>query len=303
MENKKLLGYILKDLIALEEILGGTENLQLDEIETEFVQTRLKSARKLVQMVIEYPEEKAIVTKQDIQKDFEKIEVEMPTVTVASPAVAPEKPTIEEIIEMPRQTDVSAVKESNNKEEAVNENILEQIPVAGVIVNEIMGFLEETITEIAEEEGVTLPAAEEEEDEWKQEKPVKAEPVKKQPVQQELKLDEDSAGEQQNKRLGDIFSKEKSVNDLIAGDAQKLEQKISNMPVTSIQAAIGINDRFQFIRELFDGSAEKYTETVTKLDSMKELKEAVTYLQQNFKWKKTEVSLKFVSLIKRRFPQ
>lgn len=303
MENKKLLGYILKDLIALEEILGGTENLQLDEIETEFVQTRLKSARKLVQMIIEHPEEKTIATKQDIQKDFEKIEIEIPPVTVGVPAVAPEKPTIELITEMPGQTDVSAEKESNNKEEAFNETIIEQIPVAGVIVNEIMGFLEETITEIAKEEGVTLPAAEEEEDEWKQEKPVNAEPVKKQPVQQELKLDEDSSDEQQSKRLGDIFSKEKSVNDLIAGDAQKLEHKISNMPVASIQAAIGINDRFQFIRELFDGSAEKYTETVTKLDSMKELKEAVTYLQQNFKWKKTEVSLKFVSLIKRRFQQ
>ena len=116
-------------------------------------------------------------------------------------------------------------------------------------------------------------------------------------------MEEVSVDDQQSKRLGDSFSKEKSVNDLISADSQKLETKISNMPVSSIQIAIGINDRFQYIRELFDGDAEKYAETVTKLDSLSDLKEAVVYLQQNFKWKKTDVSLKFVTLIKRRFPQ
>ena len=119
---------------------------------------------------------------------------------------------------------------------------------------------------------------------------------------EELELEEEEIIENPNKRLGDSFSKEKSVNDLISADNSKLEHKLSNRPVNSIQTSIGINDRFQYIRELFEGSADNYATTVKKLDSMNEIKEAVNYLQQNFKWKKNETSLKFVNLVKRRFP-
>ena len=103
-------------------------------------------------------------------------------------------------------------------------------------------------------------------------------------------------------RLGDKFIKEKSVNDIVEGN-NKLEFKLSNRPISNIQAAIGINDRFQYIRELFDGSSEKYTSTITALDSMSNINEAVNYIQQNFKWKKNETSLKFINIVKRRFPQ
>ncbi|HSH20260.1 MAG TPA: hypothetical protein VLA03_07390, partial [Draconibacterium sp.] len=105
-----------------------------------------------------------------------------------------------------------------------------------------------------------------------------------------------------NKRLGDSFLKEKSLNDLMSGDSSKLEHKLSNRPVSSIQSAIGINDRFQYIRELFEGSADNFVKAVSDLDSMEDIKEAVDYLQTNFKWKKNDTSLKFINLIKRRFP-
>lgn len=112
---------------------------------------------------------------------------------------------------------------------------------------------------------------------------------------------EDEVVTEANQRLGDSFFKEKSVNDMVP-DHTNLEFKLSNRPVSSIQAAIGINDRFQYIRELFDGSGEKFSETVKTLDSMNHISEAVNFLQQNFKWKKNETSLKFVNLVKRRFP-
>jgi hypothetical protein len=113
-------------------------------------------------------------------------------------------------------------------------------------------------------------------------------------------LEEDPPGPEKGGRLGDSFLKGKSVNDLIT-DQYKLEYKLSNRPVSSIQAAIGINDRFQYIRELFDGNNDKFTESVKALDSMQNIQEAVDYLRNNFKWKKNETSLKFVNLVKRRF--
>ncbi len=120
-------------------------------------------------------------------------------------------------------------------------------------------------------------------------------------VQGELQLDDEETVDIHHKRLGDSFSKEKSVNDLMGDDFSNLEHKLSNRPIGSIQTAIGINDRFQYIRELFEGSADNFTRTVADLDSMNDLKEAVNYLQTHFKWKKNETSLKFVNLIKRRF--
>ncbi len=101
-------------------------------------------------------------------------------------------------------------------------------------------------------------------------------------------------------RLGDSFLKGKSVNDVI-NEQVKLEYKLSNRPVSSIQTAIGINDRFQYIRELFDGDSKKFVEAVKTLDSMTNIKEAIDYLRANYKWKKNETSLKFVNLVKRRF--
>jgi hypothetical protein len=117
----------------------------------------------------------------------------------------------------------------------------------------------------------------------------------------EVDLEEEDVPASHNARLGDRFSKERSINDLINVENTKLEHKLSNRPVTSIQSAIGINDRFQYIRELFDGKPEIFINTITELDAKKDIKEAVAYLQQNFKWKKNETSLKFVNLVKRRF--
>lgn len=104
----------------------------------------------------------------------------------------------------------------------------------------------------------------------------------------------------EHRRLGDSFTKGRLLNDIME-DGNKLEYKLSNRPVSSIRAAVGINDRFQYIRELFEGSSEKYADTVAALDSMTVVNDALTYIQQNFQWKDNETSLKFINLIKRRF--
>lgn len=311
MENKKLLGYILKDLLELEEMFDEKTCLQFDEIETEFIQNRVKSARKLVQLYIGHPDEKTEEPQHVEHEPVVKTKTQQSAVIILdNTEIKTEKQIIQE----------KSVDPANNVEPVIKIAMVEEPvkvvqkpvtpvlhdehqPVPGVIVNGIMEYLEDTITEIAEEDGGNMPEAEEE-DEWQQPEPEKRFQTKKSEAeQQELRLDETPADDQQNKRLGDSFSKERSVNELMSADTQKLENKISNMPVSSIQAAVGINDRFQYIRELFDGDADKFAETVAKLDSMSDLKDAVVYLQQNFKWKKTEVSLKFVTLIKRRFPQ
>jgi len=124
----------------------------------------------------------------------------------------------------------------------------------------------------------------------------------KEPVKELVEAQEEVTGNGEPKTLGDSFLKEKSLNDSLAGGSNKLENKLSNTPVSSLQRAIGINDRYIYIRELFEGDADKFSSAVGELDRLQNIEEAVSYLQQNYKWKKNETSLKFVNLVKRRFP-
>jgi hypothetical protein len=123
--------------------------------------------------------------------------------------------------------------------------------------------------------------------------------VKEETDNDEMRFEEDDiiAGQQ---TLGEKFTHGRSVNDLLF-EHGKTDYKFSNMPVANLQTAIGINDRFLFTRELFEGNKDAFAETVRKIDSMSSIHDAAVFLRENFKWKKTDTSLKFIELVKRRF--
>lgn len=250
MENKKLLKFLLKDLSELDELFAGKGTADFDDLEMEFFYTRIKGAKKLVQIL--FDRENNTQNKTEVVQKEEIIE------ELAGNPEIQEKIEVEPIVE--------------KLAKAVEEKVVQQ---EEELVAEIQPEVE-VVPEVIEKMEVELP--------------------------DEVELEEETVVDEANQRLGDRFSKEKSFNDLMAAESTNLEHKLSNRPVTSIQKVIGINDRFQYIRELFDGNANDFTKTVSEIDAMQNIKEAVRYLQQNFKWKKNETSLKFVNLVKRRFP-
>lgn len=70
--------------------------------------------------------------------------------------------------------------------------------------------------------------------------------------------------------IGDIFS-ETQIKETVADKMQK--DKIG-----SLKIGIGINDKFFFINELFDGNLNDYTRTLDELDSFLNLDEARNYI-------------------------
>lgn len=104
----------------------------------------------------------------------------------------------------------------------------------------------------------------------------------------------------ENKVLGETFVKELSLNERLAMGL-KQEPKVKAQPISSLKGAIGLNDRFLFTRELFDGNSDNFELAIRKLDSSKNLMEAVEFLEENYSWSKTETSMKFIDLLKRRF--
>lgn len=93
----------------------------------------------------------------------------------------------------------------------------------------------------------------------------------------------------------------------------KLEQKEDNSlaarlqrkPVTDLMMAIGINDKFLLLNELFAGSMEKYNKSIRALNSFSTLFGARTYmseLQIELQWDcDSEAYKKLSDLVERRF--
>ena len=93
----------------------------------------------------------------------------------------------------------------------------------------------------------------------------------------------------------------KILNETFGQTISQVEKSFNETPVSRLDDSIGINDRFQFIRELFNNDSELFRRTIEDLDKMSDIKDVPAYLNKNFKWKKNEFSLKFIHLIKRRF--
>ena len=295
MENKKLLSYLLKDLSELDDLFAESGKNSFDNFEMEFIQNRISGSIRLIKLFIERENNIPAEINPEIFTDqnqklpnseplFKKVEEKITENIKENPAIKTPGVWVEE-------------KATKVFEQEVSRQIEPEIKAAEKIIEK------EEVTMV--ENNITAPEIVQETIEIEQqivETQQQNHQYKSEVIQKELELEEDEPVDLHNKRLGDSFFKEKSVNDIRTDDLPNLEHKLSNRPLSSIQSAIGINDRFQYIRELFEGSADNFVKAVAELDSMNDMKEAVDYLQTNFKWKKNEASLKFVNLIKRRFP-
>ena len=283
MENKKLINILLKDMQELEKLIAEIKDSgKFNLLEMEILQAKASGIKQLIGILKnraeEIPEPAKILNQEVIHAEKEP---------------EPEETEPEPVVEV--QEEKAIISEEIEHEPVHEVEEPEEEPQA-----EPVETADEEMDEPSSEEEVS--DAEEEEPQPENEEPVK-EVIHEEPVQnsdEEVELEDPEENEQESRVLGDKFLKSNSVNDLVSGNG-KLEHKLSSMPVSSIRSAIGINDRFLYTRELFDGNADKFTEAVTKLDNLNNISEAVSYLRNNFKWRKNETSLKFIDLVKRRF--
>ena len=130
-------------------------------------------------------------------------------------------------------------------------------------------------------------------------RPVMREIPKPDAIAPEINFPEEKE-EEEKKETEPSYQKDRSLNDAI-GENKATEPNLSNSPITSLRAAIGLNDRFLFIKEIFNNNSEKYNTIIDQLDKMETIQQAVDYLKVNLSLQKNETSMKFVDLLKRRF--
>ncbi|QJB33756.1 hypothetical protein HF329_21535 [Chitinophaga oryzae] len=97
-----------------------------------------------------------------------------------------------------------------------------------------------------------------------------------------------------------------SLNDRLRQQQTEVAQKLGDMPVKDLRAAIGINDKYQFIQELFRGDTDLYERSVKTINEFNSLQEADYWIQREIKiiqgWQDDHHLVKhFYSLLRKRF--
>lgn len=114
-------------------------------------------------------------------------------------------------------------------------------------------------------------------------------------------ISENKAGKKNEQIIADRFTHLASRINEKVGDSKKTEGKTRTIPVTDLNKAIGVNDRFYFIKELFKGKEESYRQTINNLNSATSIEEATGILEEAVKeMTDSEPALQLLELVERK---
>ena len=108
------------------------------------------------------------------------------------------------------------------------------------------------------------------------------------------------------KEVNDASLQGESLNDKLKQGKTELVEILKETPVKDLRKAIGINDRFVFINDLFRGDENMYERSIKTINSFNIYAEAEYWISRELKtklgWRNDQPSVQiFDQLIKRRF--
>ena len=115
------------------------------------------------------------------------------------------------------------------------------------------------------------------------------------------------AHQQSVKELNEVMApQESSLNDKLKEEVKEVAHVLNDSPVRDLRRAIGINDRFVFISELFRNDEVMYERSIKTINSFRILPEAQYWIERELKvklgWDENKESTRhFYQLVKRRF--
>jgi hypothetical protein len=135
--------------------------------------------------------------------------------------------------------------------------------------------------------------------------------IQEKPVKEEKEEEKPSEARQDKAELNAKFQgvgQSGSLNERIGQGKihSSLSSKLQMNPISDLTKAIGLNEKFLYIKELFKNDSNAFSEAVSKLNSFHNLAEAEHYLfdelSEKFYWdKKSETVAKFFELVQRRY--
>jgi hypothetical protein len=113
--------------------------------------------------------------------------------------------------------------------------------------------------------------------------------------------------QQTPKEINDIIGNNgASLNDRLRDDVIELAAALKESPVRELKKAIGVNDRYVFISELFRGDEVMYERSIKTINNFRILPEAEYWMERELKIKLgwddgREITQHFYQLVRRRF--
>lgn len=114
--------------------------------------------------------------------------------------------------------------------------------------------------------------------------------------------------ENNQKELNEVIAQkdQTSLNDKLKEDKKELSDTLKDTPVKDLKKAIGINDRFLFINELFSGDEIMYERSIKTINGFSIYAEAEYWIRRELKtklgWNEQSSTVKqFDQIVKRRF--
>jgi hypothetical protein len=112
--------------------------------------------------------------------------------------------------------------------------------------------------------------------------------------------------QKQSKEINEAVEQPESLNDKLRENKTELMQVLKDSPIRDLRKAIGINDRFLFINELFRGDEAMYERSIKTINSFNIFPEAEYWmtreLQIKLGWDESkDIVQHFYQLVKRRF--
>ena len=109
------------------------------------------------------------------------------------------------------------------------------------------------------------------------------------------------------KEINELAKKEEgSINEMLKENKTELSEILNDASIKDLRKAIGINDRFLFIKELFRGDEVMYERSIKTINSFSILPEAEYWIRRELKvklgWLDSQDTVKqFDQLVRRRF--
>lgn len=108
--------------------------------------------------------------------------------------------------------------------------------------------------------------------------------------------------------MNDLFGNtgSSSLNDTLKSEKSELASMLTEGPVRDLKKAIGVNDRFVFLSELFRGDEPMYERSIKTINNFRIYPEAEYWIERELKtklgWDENKEAVKqFRQLVKRRF--
>ena len=103
--------------------------------------------------------------------------------------------------------------------------------------------------------------------------------------------------------LGDIINHDvQTLADTLAAPRDRASELRRSEPVTDLRRAIGINDKFLLIRDLFGGDGEAYEKAIGVLNDCADFDDCMIYIAENYAWNPNSDGVKLLmDLLERKF--